>query len=153
MVTMLLAIALWARFAIDPTQTPYLPDMSALPGLWAALQSHAYLMAGAIGTNLLVTLAKQGWFSTWLANKLPSRYLPFVALVVGVLGTSSAELIAGAPWQRALLDGLMAAATAVFTHQAIVEGARNGKEIIPEKRVVPVIPPTLIPPGPPAGQA
>jgi hypothetical protein len=147
MVAMLLAITVYALFALDPTQPPNFPDLSALPGLWAALLSHAYLLAGAIGTGMLVALAKQGWFSTWVANRLPSRYLPFVALVIGVAGTSSAEIIAGAPWQRALLDGLMAAATSVFGHQAVVEGMRNGKEIIPERKA-----PALVPPPPPVPQ-
>jgi hypothetical protein len=99
--------------------------------LLAALKDHRYAFAGAVLVNVLVTVAKQGWFSNAVASKLPARYLPFVAVGLGVLSVSSTEVIAGMPWTQALFDGLAAGVTAVFGHQAVVEASRNGKEVVP----------------------
>lgn len=111
-------------------------DPTVFPALFAAFHAHLWLLGGALATNLLVAFAKQGWFSTALAERLPARYLPFVATGVGVLGTMSAEVIAGAGWQKALMDGLGAAMGAVFGHQAIVEAARGGKEFVPPTKAL-----------------
>ena len=111
-------------------------DPALLPQLLAAWNAHAWPLVGAIVTYGLVTLAKQGWFSAWVASKLPARYLPYIAVLIGVAGTSSIEIIAGKPWVAALTDGLMSGMGAVFVHQSVVESARNGKEIVPETKGV-----------------
>lgn len=121
--------------AIDPAAVPAL-DPTAVFALFTAFKTHAWLLGGALVTNLLLAFAKQGWFSTWLALKIPSRYLPFIATGLGVLGTMAAEVIAGGGWQKALADGLGAAMGAVFGHQAIVEAARDGKELVPPTRAL-----------------
>jgi|SRR5882672_1297511 len=124
-------------------------DPALLPQLLAAWNAHAWPLVGAIVTMWLIMLAKQGWLSTWVASRLPARYLPWIAVVLGVLGTSSTEIIAGKPWVAAVVDGLMSGIGAVFGHQAFVESARGGKEIVPPTQKVAVarsIPPPAMPP-------
>lgn len=107
-------------------------DFSALAAqLLAAYQAHAYVMLGALAIGALVAFAKQGWLSVWLATRIPARYLPVLAVALGVLGTASTSLISGRPLLQAVLDGLASAMVAVFGHQVVVEGFRRGKEIVP----------------------
>jgi hypothetical protein len=102
--------------------------------IYAALIAHDWLVAGALVVPLLVALFKQGWVTRWLAAKLPATALPYLALGLGMLTVGSADVLAGKTWQQALFDGLGAGVLAVFAHQTVIEGARDGKEIIPEKK-------------------
>ena len=102
--------------------------------IYAALLAHDWLVAGALVVPLLVALFKQGWVTQWLAAHLPATALPYLALGLGMLTVGSADVLAGKTWQQALFDGLGAGVLAVFAHQTVIEGARDGKEIIPEKK-------------------
>jgi hypothetical protein len=107
--------------------------------IYTALVAHQWLIAGALVVPFLVALMKQGWVTRWLAAKLPATALPYVALALGVLTVGSTDVLAGKAWQQAVFDGLAAGVLAVFAHQTVVEGARDGKEIIPAKK--PAVPP------------
>jgi hypothetical protein len=132
MILLALRMKLSLLTLLQPADASATTDFSAqVAPLLAALKDHRFAFAGAVLVNVLVTVAKQGWFSNAVASKLPARYIPFVAVGLGVLGVSSAEVVAGLPWSQALFDGLAAGVTAVFGHQAIVEAGRNGREVVP----------------------
>jgi hypothetical protein len=96
-----------------------------------AIKAHQWVLFGALIIFFLVGLTKQGWFSAWLAVRLPSRFLPYYALVISCLTLGSSEVIAGKGWQTALSDCFMAVVAAIVTHQITIEGWRGGKEIVP----------------------
>lgn len=104
-----------------------------LAAVLAALQGKQWVLLAALLVGAVVALAKQGWLSVWLAAKLPKAALPWLAVTLGVLGLSSAEIAAGTPWPKAVMDGLSSGLAAVFAHQTIVEGVRKGVEIVPPK--------------------
>jgi hypothetical protein len=139
-VGMLLTSIARAAQDIAPTTLDVGPLIDALVGLkWSA--------AGAIAIGLVVALAKQGWFSQFIASKLPPVAIPYVAVVLGSLGMVSTQVLAGKPWLPALGAGILAGVLSVFGHETLIEGVRKGKEIIPEyvKKVAPT--PTI--PAPP----
>jgi len=102
--------------------------------LLAAFGTAHYVLGGALLVTALVTAAKQGYLSTKLAMWLPPSALPWVAIGLGVLGTTSTELTQGIAFWSAVRDGVLAGISAVFTHQTVIEGMRRGKEIVPETR-------------------
>jgi hypothetical protein len=102
-------------------------------GIDVAAQGHEWIVVAALVIGAIVAFAKQGWLSFWIANHLPPATRPYLAMVLGVLGLSSAELAAHVPLVRALIDGLLAGITAMAGHQLVVEGARGGKEIVSER--------------------
>lgn len=108
--------------------------IAVLLAMVSDFQSHAYLLAVAIGVAFVVSLAKQGWLSFWLQSKLPSWALPILAFVVAVGTTWATEVQGGIVWSKALWDAINAAALAVFAHQMVVEHMRGGKEIIPARK-------------------
>jgi hypothetical protein len=99
--------------------------------IWAALVAHQWILFAALLVGGIIAVVKQGWVSTWLAQRLPARAVPFVAIALSIGTLTTGEIIAGTPWAKALFDGLSAGLLAVFGHEAIVEGIRNGKEIVP----------------------
>jgi hypothetical protein len=112
-----------------------------LTALLAALQGKQWILVGAILVGGLIALLKQGWAGAWFAKVLPPAAIPYVAVVLGAVGLSAAEVIAGKPFAQALIDGIQAGITSVFGHELLVEGIRSGKEIVPVK-LPKVAPPT-----------
>jgi hypothetical protein len=110
-----------------------------LNDLIAALHDKQWVLSGALVVTMLVALTKQGWAGAWIAKKLPPVTLPYLAVVLGAVGLSAAEVIAGKPLAQAIVDGIESGVGAVFLHQTVVEGGRSGKEIFPEK--LPKLPP------------
>jgi hypothetical protein len=106
--------------------------------LLAALEGKQWVAAGALAIGLLVALAKQGWLSTKIASWLPPKYIPYEAMALGVLGVSSAEILAGKPIVAALIDGVMAGMGATAAHEIVIQSARSGKEFIPATPAVQV---------------
>lgn len=133
---------------IDPNNTP----INVQPIMDAATGKH-WLLLGALLVGAIVALAKQGWLSTWLATKLSPKALPWVALGLSITGTMSVEIVQGKTWQQAITDGAIIAFAAVFGHQAVIEGARNGKEIVPETRALTQLKTRLAPTTPPSAPA
>jgi hypothetical protein len=116
----------------------------------AALVSGKWVLAGAFFVLGVVALLKQGYVSTWLASKLPSAAVPYLAVVLGVLGTAASSVISGKPLLQAIISGFQSGVTAVFLHEVIVEGLRKGKELIPSRLPSPSSAPPASPPAPPA---
>jgi hypothetical protein len=106
---------------MDPTQ---------FAQLWAALATHQYVAVAAVLIGMLVSLAKQGWLSAWVAEKVPAAARPVLAAVIGVVGSVALAVASGQDWHPALFQGLAAAMTAVFGHQMLVEGMLGGHELV-----------------------
>jgi|SRR5580700_3458352 hypothetical protein len=100
--------------------------------LYTAIAGHQWVLVVALVVGLLVALAKQGWASMWLANHLPPAALPYVAIVLGFLGSAATQVESGVVWKTALVNGFSAAMLAVFGHETVIEGLRGGKEIVPK---------------------
>jgi hypothetical protein len=96
-----------------------------------AAKDKKWLLLGALLVGAIITLAKQGWVSDWIAKKLTPTTIPYYALLVSVLATGSADIASGKTWQQAVTDSIVAAFTAIAGHQLIVESVRRGKEFIP----------------------
>lgn len=99
----------------------------------SAFSHHEWVLLGALLIYGLTTLAKQGWLGAWLQRVIPKRYIPLIAPTLGVLGLTTSEIIGHTPWPQAIFDGLSAGVLAVFGHETIVESARGGKEIVPQR--------------------
>lgn len=135
----------------DPSSTD---PVGIVVAAFKNFQSGAYALGVALVMGLLVALAKQGWLSSWLADKLPKASLPYVAVGLSVLGTWATEMQAGASLGQAAIDALKIAALAVFGHQTVIEGLRKGAELVPRAPWSkggggPAAPPAP-PPAPPA---
>lgn len=111
------------------------------------------VVGGAI-IGMIVRLLKSERVPTPF-DKIPPKLRPLFALALGALQAPIETIVSGTPWPTALVNGLLAAAFAVFAHQTVIEGLRDGKEVLqgtapvevpPESRVPPETPPT-----PPAG--
>jgi hypothetical protein len=99
----------------------------------AAIHSKQWIVLGAIFVLATSGVAKQGWLGTWIQSKLPPTAVPYFAVALGMLATAASEVIQGKPLLQALINGFESGAGAVFLHETVVEGMRNGKEIIGEK--------------------
>jgi len=105
-----------------------------------AFQAHQWVLLAALIVGGLVALSKQGWFSTWLAKKLPPQYVPLYALGVSVLTIGSGDIIAGKTPVQVVMDVCSTVMVAIVGHQVIIESFRRGKEIVPER--TPTLPPS-----------
>ena len=115
-------------------------DTDLLGQLAAAWQAHQWLLFTAIIVGALVAAMKQGWLGTWVQNAIPATARPWLAVGLGAAGTFAVEVVAGKPWQTAVLDSLSGALSgviAVFGHQTVVEHMRDGKELLPAKKAPP----------------
>jgi hypothetical protein len=130
-----------------PDTAPTVDLLPLIDNLIKAWSGGAYVMVVALIVGALIAVAKQGWASAWLAGHLPSKVLPFIAMLLGVLATATTEIQAGVPWMTALLHGILAGGLATAGHQGIIEGLRNGKEIVPATEKVKA---QTIPPPPPS---
>lgn len=124
-------LAMAAQVGVDVVGT--------LEQAWTAYRNHAYVLAGAVVVGLVISLLKAGWLNKWLAARIPSKALPWVAVGVGVLGMIATSIVNGMTWQQAVLHGIEAAALAVFGHQTLVEGLRDGQEFVPSRLPLPTI--------------
>jgi len=117
--------------------------------LLAWVKLHQWVPIIAVVVGLLVRLAKD---DAKLTGSVPAWARPYLALVLSAAGVAAAGVLGGIPWQSAIEQTLMAFATAVLGHQAIVEGLRGGVEIpvpwltkpandVPLAAPVPVAPP------------
>lgn len=114
--------------------------------LIADILAQKWILVAAILVGAVVDLMKQGWVSAWLAKKLPSVALPYLAVVLGALGMSATEVTTGKPLKQAIYDGLLSGVLAVFGHETLIEGLRGGRELIPSR--APAVPPAPPPPAP-----
>lgn len=98
-------------------------DLSAIPSL---LASHAWIPLAALVVGFLVWLLKT---RPALQDKIPPRVRPWVAIGLGQLLAVLQAVTLGTPWKDAVLNGLLAALTAMFGHDVGIEGIRGGKEL------------------------
>ncbi len=103
----------------------------------AAVQAKQWVLFAALLIGFVIALAKQGWLSTWIASKMPSRAIPYYAAALGVLSLMVTDITSGKTLTQAIQDGLAAAMLSVFGHELVIESMRKGKELIPSKRPAP----------------
>lgn len=128
---------------------PPLPAATVDPNaLVDAFHNHQWALLEALGVYFFAAFCKQGWFSLWLAARIPKRALPVLVPLTGIALFWAGEVIAGKPWQAALVDGLIAGFVPVVGHAVVVDAARGGKEIVPETKAVTVMRTTPPPPLP-----
>jgi len=60
---------------------------------------------------------------------LPAKYRAIAAIVFGQLLGALEASIAGSPLMPALMRGLIASLTAIASHDVVIEGMRNGREL------------------------
>jgi hypothetical protein len=90
--------------------------------------AHIGLLALLI--HLIVRALKAGRFDRWL----PARWRPLAALWLGAVACVLDAVVAGTPWQQAVLTALVAVAMAVLGHDTVIEAVRGGKEIGKKKK-------------------
>jgi hypothetical protein len=111
-----------------------------------AVAGHQWELLGGLLVAAVVATAKQGWLGARIQALLPPRYIPLLAPVYAVLLAVSGALVAGDDFAQCLSvagQAVAAAVAATFGHELIVEGARGGKEIVPEKQKALPGPPPL----------
>jgi hypothetical protein len=112
-----------------------------------AVASHRWELLGGLLVGAVVATAKQGWLGAWIQKKLPPRFIPFLAPTYASLLALAGALTAGDSAQQCLSvvgSAVMSAFVAVIGHEMLIEGVRNGKEIVPEKKPAsPAAPPPL----------
>lgn len=102
----------------------------------AAAVAHKWVLLGALFIGAFVATAKQGWLGNAMQKQLPPRWIPFLAPIYAAMTVGSTEIIAGKTWQVSLSESwgaLVAGVLAIVGHQLVIEGIRNGKELIPNK--------------------
>lgn len=121
---------------------------------WQLVLEHQWVPFIAVAVGLVVRVLKSD--VTWAPN-MPfgpnaARWRPLVALGLGVVGGVVQAIQAGTPLGRALLEGLIAAMVAMASHDVVIAGVRNGKELFspaaPKAPAVPA-PAALLPADPP----
>jgi hypothetical protein len=93
-----------------------------------------WVLFGALIVGGLITLTKQGYLSTWLAQNIPPRYQPSLAIFLGIGTLMVADIQGGKTWQQAVIDGLFAGLTAIAGHETVIQQLRAGKELIPQTK-------------------
>ncbi len=85
-----------------------------------------YAMAGAI-IWVIVRVLKS---DTAIPITIPPKWRAIVAMLLGVLAGILDTIARGTPWQTAITAGLLAGAGAIAAHETVVEGVRNGKDVL-----------------------
>ncbi|MBU0572048.1 MAG: hypothetical protein KJ995_08225 [Candidatus Omnitrophica bacterium] len=88
------------------------------------------LLIIAAAIHLVIRLLKTGS----LGKRIPARYRPIIAVVLGGVAAAVDTYARGVPWQQALAQGMLGAATAMGTHDAVIEGLLGGNEILGGKK-------------------
>lgn len=94
-----------------------------------ALLTYAIL---ALLIGALVRLCKDDSPIPLLA-KIPSVWRPRLAIALGIVGGVFTSLASKVPLQAAIMQGVLAAFTAISGHELLVEGARGGREFFARK--------------------
>jgi hypothetical protein len=78
-------------------------------GLLEALGKGDYVLAFGLAVMLLTRACTAGP----LKDKIPKRFLPWLAVLLGVLSQTSTSLAMGVPWKKAILLGLASGLVAI----------------------------------------
>lgn len=90
----------------------------------AFLKSGAWIPIAALIIGAVVRLLK----SDTPLPTVPPKWRPVLALVLGLVAGVLTKVASGIDWQTALEGGLGAASIAIFGHDFVVAGLRDGKE-------------------------
>lgn len=88
---------------------------------------HKWIGLAALVIGAVVRVLKIDAPPHWLV--VPSRWRPILALALGLVAGVLDKVSSGAAWMPAILGGLLAAVTAIASHDVVIEGLRGGKEI------------------------
>lgn len=102
----------------------------------------AWPVLGALVIGLLVRLLKSAAVPAPF-DRIPPKARPLVALVLGCAQAAIESITAGTPWKTALTNGIVAAFSAVFAHDVLIEWLRAGKEPLSNALPVPEGDPAL----------
>ena len=92
----------------------------------ALLAAHKWIALAAIVIGAVVRLLKS---DGPIPLTVPSRWRPVLAVVLGVIAGVFDKVASGGAWTQAILGGLLAALTAISSHDVVIEGLRGGKEL------------------------
>ncbi|WP_394844032.1 DUF4231 domain-containing protein [Pendulispora brunnea] len=112
--------------------------MNSLDELLTLAAQGKWIVVGAIVIGAIVRLLK----SDTPLPTVPSQWRPWLALGLGAVAGILQAVAAGTPWQKALIDGLVSALTAIAGHDLLIESLRGGREIGSDRAPVPA-PPSL----------
>lgn len=93
--------------------------------LWQLLQAHAWIPLAALLVHVLIRFEKA---NPWVDSRVPARWRPLVALILGQAAAVIDALTQGTKWPLAVAGGLLATLSAVFAHDFVIEGMRDGRE-------------------------
>lgn len=94
--------------------------------LYEFLMAHKYWAFASLAVGLMVRLLKA---HPVLAEKLPPRARPWIAVGLGVASGVLESIVSGTPVVKALMLGAISGFGAIIGHDLFIEGLRNGKEI------------------------
>lgn len=117
--------------------------------LTATERAQGILVAAAVIAAIIRVLKSD----TKIPFDIPPRLRVFAALALGFVYAALQKIAAGTPWRSALFDGVAAFATAVVTHNVVIDSLRGGKELVVPGLMIPGAPPSpdhppTIPPPP-----
>lgn len=93
--------------------------------------------------HLVVRLLKVGA----LAEKVPARWRPWIALGLGGVAVAVQALANGVPLRQAILEGALGAASAIATHDVAIGSVMGGQELFGKTKEPPVVPPVQVAPS------
>ncbi len=93
----------------------------------------AWVALTALAVGGLVRLLKSDRQVAWFPWAVPARWRALLALGLGVAASTLSLRARGSSWLQALLaggvEGLVAGGAAVATHDVVIEGLRDGREL------------------------
>lgn len=92
-------------------------------------KSGAWIPLAALVIGVLIRLSKTDAAVAWFPVNLQPRIRSAAALVLGFASGIVAGLTGGGHWPTALAGGLVAGMLAITTHEVVVEGFRDGRDI------------------------
>jgi hypothetical protein len=105
----------------------------------ALARSDAWIPLATLVISVLVRLSKTDAAVEWFPINVQPRMRAVYALILGAASGIVAGLAGGGHWPSALAGGVVAGALAITTHEVVVEGFRNGRDIGTPK--APMFPP------------
>lgn len=93
------------------------------------VKSGAWIPFAVLAINVLIRLSKTDVAVSWFPVNLQPRVRPVAALVLGFAAGIAAGLAKGGHWPSALAGGLVAGTLAITTHDVVIEGFRDGRDI------------------------
>ncbi|HMI94594.1 MAG TPA: hypothetical protein VK509_24640 [Polyangiales bacterium] len=93
------------------------------------VEDKAWIPLAAVLIGLVVRLSKSDKFAAWFPINVPPKWRAPFALGLGLVAAVVSEVAKGGNWKAAIVGGLFASFMAITSHDIVVEGARDGREI------------------------